>query len=75
MEQEDQKMKEFTQYQCELCKTMYNDAATATRCEKSHVPVSGIAVAKYRSMGTGTTTYPYSIVVTMEDGEQLEFKR
>ena len=69
-------MKEVTQYQCEICNTFYNDAVKCQECESSHCLVDHIAQYKYNPKGMGPESkYPHALVVIMENGQQLTFKR
>lgn len=69
-------MKEITQYQCECCGTCYKDAGACQVCENSHVRVDSVLQYKYNSRGMGPESkYPHAIIVRMEDGKDLTFKR
>lgn len=69
-------MIEVTRYQCEYCGTYYNEANKASSCEAFHVLPYSIPEYKYRPKDEGNESkYPYSIVVTMENGEKITFKR
>lgn len=68
-------MKAITRYQCEHCGTQYATEEAATNCEQSHkLPVS-IIDARYSSIASDKTGYPYLICVEMTDSKTLAFKR
>lgn len=69
-------MIELTQYKCEVCGTLYNDASVCQKCEASHIPVEQVSRYKYYQKGVGPESqYPYEVVVLMTDGQELTFKR
>ena len=66
-------MKEFNQYQCEVCKTMYADTQVAIRCEMSHILTKKISNYKYDSFVN--RRFPEYITVTFADGSILFYKK
>lgn len=69
-------MKELTQYQCEVCGTLYADQTKCEECEAFHESVIGVERYNYHAMGMGPESkYPYTVVLRMADGKLLTFKR
>lgn len=65
-------------YQCEVCGTLYDDREKCGECEICHVPVINDQPPFYKyypkEMGP-ESKYPYAVIVKMDDGETLTFKR
>ena len=69
-------MKELTQYQCEICGTLYADATHCQECEDAHVEVSSLYGYRYVPVNQGPNSkYPVSITVQMRDGSLIVYKR
>lgn len=69
-------MKEITQYQCETCGTIYNNEDTCAECENFHIAVESVAQYKYNPKEMGPESrYPYAVVIKMDNGQELIFKR
>ena len=69
-------MKEINLYQCEVCGTNYADEEKALECEAFHIAVGNVIQYKYNAKGMGPESkYPHAVVVRMEDGKDLVFKR
>lgn len=66
-------MKEFNQYQCEVCKTMYADPQVAIRCERSHILPKKISNYKYDSYAN--KRYPEYITVNFLDGSIVLYRK
>ena len=64
-------------YQCGVCHTEYKYQRDAEICERYHVwptshQLAGEYHKPYNQQGTG---YPDKIIVEMQDGKKLEYKR
>lgn len=68
-------MKKLEQFQCELCRTVYNDNLTAENCEKNHKKAVEVKKAWYRPFTEDRSGYPLKIEVTMSNGETIIYKR
>lgn len=69
-------MIEVTHYQCEKCGTNYATSEKCQECEAFHVAVESVVQYKYNAKGMGPESkYPHAVVVHMEDGKDLVFKR
>ena len=69
-------MRQVTQYQCEICGTMYNDTEMCEVCEASHVGVDSVQSYRYIPVNQGANSkYPVSVTIQMEDGTTATFKR
>lgn len=69
-------MIEVTQYKCEVCGMIYDDAKTCEECEEFHIPVESVSWYKYHPKSMGPESkYPHAVVLKMEDGMLLTFKR
>lgn len=68
-------MKTLTQYQCEICNTVFSDSGSATKCEASHTVADEVHRYKYYPYTNGSSKYPYAVIVKMQDGTYIEFKR
>lgn len=70
-----EEMKKLEQFQCEFCKTIYNDRLTTANCENSHKKVVSVKKAWYRSFTEDRKGYPLKLEITMSDGETIIYKR
>ena len=69
-------MIEVTQYKCEVCGTLYDDAKSCQECEKCHVLADEVLQYKYYPKDVGPESkYPHAVIVKMNDNEELIFKR
>ena len=68
-------MKEVKHYVCEVCGTEYSDKEKCKVCESSHKKIKAIISAKYYSFSQNHKGYPSSVVVEMDDGKQIVYKR
>lgn len=69
-------MIEVTQYKCEICGTIYDNAETCEKCEAYHTDVNKVSEYKYHPRGVGPEAkYPYAVVLKMDDNTLLTFKR
>lgn len=69
-------MKEITQYQCEMCGSTFDTASACEECENFHIIRDHVVQYKYNPKSMGPESkYPYAVVLEMEDGKQLTFKR
>jgi len=68
-------MKETKLYTCEFCGTAYKDKARCQECEENHSKPVKIVDAAYASFKSDQSGYPKYIVVEMEDGEEVEYRR
>ena len=69
-------MRQVTQYQCEICGTMYNDVDKCEACENGHVAVNQVQSYRYIPINQGANSkYPVSVTILMEDGTTATFKR
>lgn len=67
-------MKECIWYLCEICNAQYKIKSDCQSCENNHVKVEGIKECKYHSE-KNSKNYPDTIVVLMEDGKELKYKK
>lgn len=68
-------MKKRTKYQCEFCYTEYADEKEAKACEDSHKKIVCIADQRYIPKNNDCTGYPICIVVKMNDGKLIKYRR
>lgn len=68
-------MKEKTLYQCEICGTEYAQEDNALKCESSHRAIESVVPKKYRSLKSNPSGYPDRVLVTFDDGEEIEYTR
>lgn len=69
-------MRQVTQYQCEICGTMYDAPEKCEACEASHVAVENVQSYRYIPVNQGTNSkYPVSVTILMEDGTVGVYKR
>lgn len=69
-------MRQLTQYQCEVCGTMYGEVEKCEACENSHVAVDHIQSYRYIPVNQGANSkYPVSVSLLMEDGTIGVYKR
>ena len=68
-------MKEITQYQCELCKTLYDSEEKAITCEQSHKTIIASEPCKYKSFESNPEGYPSKIMVTFNDGRKIIYDK
>lgn len=69
-------MKELTQYQCEICHTIYNTQEACGECEASHVGVYGIDALRYLPVNQSNhSAYPHVVTLLMHDGTRVTYKR
>lgn len=64
-------MKELKLYQCEICKTQYNEKRKAVECEKSHLPYIAVMNSRYKPNGK----YPETVRITFADKHQFIYYR
>lgn len=68
-------MKETKLYTCEYCNTSYKENIKCQECEKGHKKIKSIDSCKYVSIKGDATGYPSKIVIVMDNGEKVEYKR
>lgn len=68
-------MKKLTQFQCEVCHTIYNNEQEAQLCEKNHKAVKAIIRTKNQPRTIDASGYPQSIEVQMSDGKFVVYHR
>lgn len=61
-------------YTCDICRTDYANKKDAMKCEKSHVKVKEIDSCRYLNASQNGKC-PQSIIVKMEDGIGVAYKR
>ena len=67
-------MKKIDLYVCEICGTQYKEKAKCQECEKTHVRPVQIIDEKYMAKNCNGE-YPIYIMVKMEDGKTITYKR
>ena len=72
-------MTERKLYRCDICGTEYANPKDAQQCEAYHIfPAKGVKQIKsfFKSMNqTSCDEYPYKVVITMNDGKQIQYTR
>lgn len=71
-------MTERKLYRCDICKVEYANPNEAKKCEEYHIaPAKGKKVEGfYKGMNVhGCDQYPLKVIVTMADGEKIEYRR
>ena len=68
-------MKKLTQFQCEICRTVYNNERDAKLCEENHKTIVAVIKAQYQPYSVDASGYPQSIEVQMSDGKFIKYKR
>lgn len=64
-------MKEFNQYQCEICGIVYRDRLIAEKCEATHIlPKKIIGYKFYKE-----AKYPEYVNIEFEDGSVGRYQR
>nr|DAJ47644.1 MAG TPA: Rubredoxin [Caudoviricetes sp.] len=67
-------MKTLSQFQCEICNTVYKSETECKACENSHCLPVAIKVYKFNSY-KNDGEYPQYIDVAMENGKIIRYKR
>lgn len=67
-------MKKIDLYVCEICGTQYKEKEKCQECEKNHIRPVQIIDEKYMPKNCNGE-YPIYIVVKMEDGKTIMYKR
>lgn len=67
-------MKALSQFQCEICNTVYKSETECKVCEDSHYLPVTIKVYKFNSY-KNDGEYPQYIDVAMENGKIIRYKR
>lgn len=68
-------MKETKLYICDYCGTQYKERLKCQECEKGHKKIKSIDSCKYVSIKGDATGYPSKIIIVMDNGEKVEYKR
>ena len=69
-------MTEKTLYKCDICGTEYKRIDDAYACESCHNKPKKIERLYYKPKAMGDhSAYPYKVVITFSDGQQLAYKR
>ena len=68
-------MKRLSQFQCEVCHTIYNNAKDAKLCEENHKTVAVVVRTKNQPRTIDASGYPQSIEVMMSDGKFIVYHR
>ena len=68
-------MKEKKLYICEICGVEYNEKTKAERCEAGHIKPKKIVDAKYYGYGADSSGFPCKVIIELENGEKISFKR
>ena len=68
------KMKTLSQFQCEICNTVYKSETECRNCEQCHQLPSQILLNKFNSY-KNDGNYPNYIEVQMTDGKTIKYKR
>ena len=71
-------VKQITLFQCEICRTEYKFKTDAEACEKYHIkpgypPIIAEFYKPYNQQGCGP--YPVKVILQMEDGKKVEYRR
>ena len=71
-------MKQITLFQCEICGTEYKFKNDAEKCEKHHIKPAfpPVAAGFYKPFNQQCADpYPYKVILEMEDGNKLVYRR
>lgn len=68
------KMKALSQFQCEICNTIYKSKSECQNCESTHQRPRMIVYNKFNSY-KNDGKYPNYIDVEMADGKTMRYKR
>ncbi len=68
-------MKKLTQFQCEICHTIYNNEKDAKLCEENHKSIVAVVRTKNQPRTIDASGYPQSIEVQMSDGKFVVYHR
>lgn len=68
-------MKEYTLYECEICRTRYASEQFALDCEKSHRKIVKVKASKYRSQKSNPRGYPDKITVEFDNGKEVIYTK
>lgn len=69
-------MQELTKYKCDFCGKEYDVEMECESCEQYHVHVASVLSYTYLPKDVGPEAkYPHTIMIQMEDGKRLMFKR
>lgn len=67
-------MKTLSQFQCEVCNTVYKSQSECQNCESCHQRPTKITNSKFNSYKSDGQ-YPNYIDVEMADGKTIKYKR
>lgn len=66
-------MIELSQYQCEICKTVYKNKEECQECESHHTKIVDVIPTKYHPYKR-RIAYPINVNIVFDDGETVEYR-
>lgn len=67
-------MKKLELFQCEFCNTQYQTETGCLTCESSHIKPKSIKSCRYHAE-KNSANYPDAIIIHMENGKDIKYKR
>lgn len=61
-------------FQCNVCRTVYDDSESASKCANSHVEITNIAQFNFKKTWQGKSFPSKLLILFGEDKNPLEFR-